>query len=138
YNKLALAMLLSLRGSACWYQGDELGLPEAEVPYERLQDPYGINFWPEFKGRDGCRTPMPWDSTLPHAGFSGARDVEPWLPVPETHRQLAVDVSEVDPDSVLHFTRTFLAWRKQHRALVCGSIRFIDVPEPVLALERLP
>ncbi|HWP20869.1 MAG TPA: alpha-glucosidase family protein [Burkholderiaceae bacterium] len=138
YNKMALAMLLSLRGSACWYQGDELGLPEAEVPYERLQDPYGINFWPEFKGRDGCRTPIPWDSSQPHAGFSGGRDVEPWLPVPEAHRQLAVDVNEADRDSVLHFTRTFLAWRKRHRALVCGGIRFLDTAEPVLALERTP
>ncbi|EQD65727.1 alpha amylase catalytic region, partial [mine drainage metagenome] len=53
------ALALCLRGSICVYQGEELGLPEAEVPFEALRDPYGIAFWPNFKGRDGCRTPMP-------------------------------------------------------------------------------
>ncbi|WKB52964.1 alpha-glucosidase family protein [Eleftheria terrae] len=138
YNKVALAMLLSLRGSACWYQGDELGLPEADIPFEKLQDPYGITFWPEFKGRDGCRTPMPWARDLPHAGFSGGRDVEPWLPVPPEHAARAVDVNEADPASPLHFTRRFLAWRKTQPALLEGSIVFLDAPEPVLALIRTP
>ena len=78
-------MVCSLRGSVCIYQGEELGLSEAEVPYEALQDPYGIAFWPTFKGRDGCRTPMPWRDDE-HAGFSG---VGPWLPVPAQHRALA-------------------------------------------------
>ena len=58
--KVLIALLTSLRGSVCIYQGEELGLTEADIPFERLQDPYGIAFWPEFKGRDGCRTPMPW------------------------------------------------------------------------------
>ena len=52
--------MLSLRGSVCLYQGEELGLTEAYVPFEELQDPYGKRFWPKFRGRDGCRTPMPW------------------------------------------------------------------------------
>ncbi|MCW7540938.1 alpha-glucosidase family protein [Aquabacterium sp. A7-Y] len=138
YNKVALAMLLSLRGSACWYQGDELGLPEADIPFEKLQDPYGITFWPEFKGRDGCRTPMPWQHDLPHAGFSGGQDVEPWLPVPPEHAARAVDVNEADPASPLHFTRRFLAWRKTQPALIEGDIVFLDTPEPVLALVRTP
>lgn len=138
YPKVALAMLLSLRGSACWYQGDELGLPEAEIPFELLQDPYGITFWPEFKGRDGCRTPMPWVSTQPQAGFSGGQDVKPWLPVPPEHAARAVDVNDADLKSPLHFTRRFLSWRKTIPALVDGGIRFIDAPEPVLALVRTP
>ena len=58
---------MSLRGSVCLYQGEELGLSEAELAFEDLQDPYGIRFWPEFKGRDGCRTPMVWDDTSPMA-----------------------------------------------------------------------
>jgi alpha-glucosidase len=57
-----VALVCSLRGSVCLYQGEELGLREADVPYEALQDPYGMAFWPNFKGRDGCRTPMPWDA----------------------------------------------------------------------------
>ena len=48
-------LLLCLRGSVCLYQGEELGLPEADIGFDDLQDPYGIEFWPEFKGRDGCR-----------------------------------------------------------------------------------
>ena len=72
------ALVCSLRGSVCVYQGEELGLAEADVPYEALRDPYGIAFWPNFKGRDGCRTPMPWDASE-RGGFSTG---EPWLPVP--------------------------------------------------------
>jgi Alpha amylase, catalytic domain len=75
--RLMAAFQVSLRGSVCLYQGEELGLPEANVPFEDLREPYGINMWPEFKGRDGCRTPMPWASTEPQAGFSAAK---PWLP----------------------------------------------------------
>ena len=67
--KLLLAAVLSFRGGACIYQGEELGLPEAEIAFEDLQDPFGIEFWPDFKGRDGCRTPMPWSSGLPNGGF---------------------------------------------------------------------
>ncbi|MCR5867405.1 alpha-glucosidase [Aquincola sp. J276] len=136
YNKLAMAVLLSLRGSACWYQGDELGLPEADVAYERLRDPYGLAFWPEFKGRDGCRTPMPWVHSLPDAGFSRVPAHAPWLPVPAEHSALAVDLNNDDPDSVLNFSRRFLAWRRQQPALLDGEMRFLPAPEPVLAIER--
>src|SRR5574337_730477 len=66
---LFTAIVCSLRGSVCIYQGEELGLTEAEVPYEALRDPYGIAFWPQYKGRDGCRTPMPWN-TGAQAGFT--------------------------------------------------------------------
>src|SRR3546814_923915 len=57
--KLLMACLLSLRGGACLYQGEELGLTEVDHAPEDLQDPWGLEFWPHFKGRDGCRTPMP-------------------------------------------------------------------------------
>ena len=83
--KVLIALLLSLRGSVCIYQGEELGLTEADIPFEKLQDPYGIAFWPEFKGRDGCRTPMPWTAQEKFGGFS---TVEPWLPFPEEHRNM--------------------------------------------------
>lgn len=138
YTKVALAMLASLRGSVCWWQGDELALTEADIPYEKIQDPYGITFWPEFKGRDGCRTPMPWSRDLVHAGFSGGRPVEPWLPVPAEHAARAVDASEADPASPLHFMRRLLAWRKTQARLLRGGIRFVDAPEPVLAFYRTP
>jgi alpha-glucosidase len=127
-----LALVCSLRGSVCLYQGEELGLAEADVGYEQLRDPYGIAFWPNFKGRDGCRTPMPWSDAL-HAGFSSAA---PWLPVANAHRALAVSAQESDPASTLHAARGFLRWRKDQPALLHGSIRFLDAPEPVLAFVR--
>ncbi|WP_051247872.1 alpha-glucosidase family protein [Inquilinus limosus] len=131
--RLLIALLTSLRGTAFLYQGEELGLPEAEVPYERLQDPYGITFWPEFKGRDGCRTPMPWEAETPQAGFSSA---EPWLPIPDAHRRLAVSAQAHDPDSTLAFTRQFLRWRRTRPAFATGSLRFLDTADGVLAFER--
>ena len=84
--RVYLALMLSLRGSVCLYQGEELGLTEAYVPFEELQDPYGKRFWPKFRGRDGCRTPMPWLSDNLYAGFSrgeavaagGARSTSAW------------------------------------------------------------
>ncbi|GAA0361565.1 alpha-amylase family glycosyl hydrolase [Bowmanella denitrificans] len=130
--KLLLAMLSALRGSLCLYQGEELGLPEAELTFEDLQDPYGITFWPNFKGRDGCRTPHPWRNQ-PQGGFSSAK---PWLPVPEAHLPLSVEEQEKQPDSVLNTYRQIMAWRKQQPALLYGDIRFIDTEEPVLAFVR--
>ncbi len=127
-----VALVCSLRGSVCLYQGEELGLPEADVPYADLQDPYGKTFWPNFKGRDGCRTPMPWDDSS-HAGFSSAK---PWLPIPAEHRAINIEAQERDAGSVLNQVRRFLAWRRQHPALRIGGIRFFDAPEPVLAFER--
>jgi alpha-glucosidase len=139
FAKVLIATLCALPGTPFIYQGEELGLPEAEVPYERRQDPYGIAFWPEIKGRDGCRTPMPWRAAEPHAGFSAAAargKVEPWLPVPEAHRGRAVDVQDVDPGSVLAFTRAFLKWRRTLPVLREGRGEFLDAPEPAIAWLR--
>ena len=103
---MLIALLGSLRGSPCLYQGEELGLTEADIPYERLQDPYGMAFWPEFKGRDGCRTPYPWRHDAPHGGFSSA---EPWLPMPSEHLSRAYDLQWADPHSPLQRVRRFLS-----------------------------
>lgn len=126
------AMVCSLRGSVCVYQGEELGLPEADIPFELLQDPYGIAFWPNFKGRDGCRTPMPW-STETHGGFSPGR---PWLPVPEAHLPLNVAAQEAATDSPLQRFRRFMAFRRGQPALRWGAVRMLPGAEPVLAFER--
>jgi alpha-glucosidase len=131
--KMVLAMQLSLKGTPCLYQGDELALTEADVPFELLQDPYGITFWPEFKGRDGCRTPMPWTGAAPNAGFTSGT---PWLPVPPEHLARAVEVEDQDAASPLNFARRFIAWRKTMPQLTRGDISFFDAAEPVLALRR--
>ena len=132
-SKLVLALQLSLKGTPCLYQGDELALPEADVPYELLQDPYGITFWPEFKGRDGCRTPMPWTNEGPNAGFTTGT---PWLPVPPEHVALAEAGQDKDPQSTLNFARNIIRWRRGLPQLTRGEIVFFDVPEQALALRR--
>lgn len=131
-GRLSIALLLALKGSICIYQGEELGLPEAELEYSELTDPPGLRFWPENKGRDGCRTPMPWTSET-NGGFS---DVKPWLPVKSPHLQRSVASQETDPASLLHYYRAILTYRREHTALIDGDIYFIDVPAPLLALVR--
>ena len=132
--KLLSALLTTLRGSVCIYQGEELGLEEADIPFDQLQDPYGIAFWPSFKGRDGCRTPIPWDDAKPNAGFSEA---QPWLPVAESHLQQSVRLQQKDPQSVLNSFKKFLAWRKEQPALLTGQIEFLSLNEPVLGFYRI-
>jgi alpha-glucosidase len=131
--KIALTTLLSLRGSVCLYQGEELGLTEADIAYEDLQDPYGMRFWPAFKGRDGCRTPMVWDAGQPYGGFS---TVKPWLPVPEEHRIRAVDAQQGMTGSVLSHYRDTLAFRAQHAAMTEGDFHFLQVNQDLLAFTR--
>lgn len=133
FAKVILAMQLALKGTPCLYQGDELALTEADLPYEVLQDPVGLTFWPEMKGRDGCRTPMPWDATLPFAGFTSGK---PWLPLPPEHLAAAAAQQQQDPASALNFLSHILAWRKTQPQLMRGDITFYDAPEPVLALRR--
>ncbi|MGE5650852.1 MAG: alpha-amylase family glycosyl hydrolase [Bacillota bacterium] len=127
-----LALLFAMRGDICLYQGEELGLPQSDVPFERLQDPFGISFWPKFKGRDGCRTPMPWNNDQ-HGGFSAA---EPWLPVDPIHVDMNVERQESDARSTLRFAREMIALRKSRPELHKGSIELLDAPEGVLAFAR--
>ena len=131
--KLVIAILASMRGSICTYQGEELGLTEAHVPFEQLQDPYGIAFWPEFKGRDGCRTPLPWQADKKHAGFT---EGQPWLPVANEHLSMAIDQQTQDKNSVLAAYQTFLQWRKTQAELVIGDIEFIPAPDELLMFTR--
>lgn len=130
--KEMLALLFAMRGDVCMYQGEELGLPQADVPFDRIQDPFGKSFWPKFKGRDGCRTPMPWTGGS-HGGFSVS---EPWLPVTDEHRALNVSDQEADPDSVLNFYRQVIAVRRASPALEKGHIELLEAPHAVLAFRR--
>jgi alpha-glucosidase len=131
--RLAMLLLISLRGNIFIYQGEELGLPQAEVRFEDLKDPEAIANWPLTLGRDGARTPMPWHSGGSHGGFSTGR---PWLPVPEPHLMLAVDRQESEADSVLALTRRLVALRKEHGALRTGMMRIVHTTPDVLVFQR--
>lgn len=121
----ASALLLSLKGSACLYQGEELGLSEGDVAYEDIQDPYGKPFWPEYKGRDGCRLPMVWNQHELHAGFSKEKT---WLPVDANQLPMAVKQQQTDKQSVLNRTRSLIRWRNKQPALKTGEFTLLDIP----------
>ena len=133
FAKMLFSMISSLRGSVCSYQGEELGLTEADIAFEDIQDPYGITFWPQFKGRDGCRTPHPWQHDSANAGFSEGK---PWLPVSSEHFEKSVNLQDEDTESVLNSYRHFNRWRKEQPAIRYGDINFIDTDEPILAFVR--
>ncbi|TQS72824.1 DUF3459 domain-containing protein [Rhodobacteraceae bacterium] len=130
--KLAISMLASFQGTIGLYQGEELGQTETELEYSELTDPPGLRFWPENKGRDGCRTPMVWDESK-NAGFSQGT---PWLPVKAPQAARAVSNLESDTNSVLTHYRAVLAFRKTEPALRVGESMFLDTPDPVLAFRR--
>jgi len=127
------ALLLSLRGSVCLYQGEELGLTEAYVAFEDLQDPYGIRFWPKFKGRDGCRTPMVWVTDNQNGGFS---DAKPWLPVAMEHLQSSAETQGADPASALAFYKRMLAFRAAHPVLAKGDVTVVEARDACIAFTR--
>ena len=131
--RVALLLLVALRGNVILYQGEELGLPQAQVPYDRLQDPEAIANWPQTLGRDGARTPMAWTDT-PDGGFGSDH---PWLPLDPAHRPLAVAVQDGDPGSILHWTRAVIAQRQALPALRHGAIHLLNTDPALLAFERV-
>ena len=133
FGRTKMLLLCSLRGSITLWQGEELGLPQIDVPFDRLKDPEAIANWPQTLSRDGARTPMPWQSDAPQFGFS---TTEPWLPVGKSHAYLAVDRQDASTDSLLQFTRECLRLRRAHPALRHGSIKVTRADEHTLVFER--
>ncbi len=133
--KLLVFLQATLRGGGILFQGEELGLPQPELAPENMQDPWGKAFWPEFRGRDGVRTPIPWERGTHNAGFSAAE--KPWLPVAEEHLPLAVDTQRADPQSVLSFVSGLLAWRRTMPILRHGHESVIhDTDDRIIAFDR--
>ena len=131
--RLHATLMMCLRGTACLYQGEELGLPEADIAFEFLRDPYGIRFWPEYKGRDGARTPMVWRHDRVNAGFSLNL---PWLPVTGEHMALSVDLQEAAPEALLHHYRRAVGFRRSHPVLMRGSVEDVRADGTILSFVR--
>ncbi len=132
--KLALTLLLTLKGTVLMYQGEELGLPDVDLERKWIQDPVGDLYFPFGKGRDGCRTPMPWKPDAHEAGFTSG---DPWLPIPDYHRSRTAEAQEHDGASVLVHAKHIIATRKRHPALMRGEITFADESDDkVLAFTR--
>ncbi len=133
--RLAMLLLLTLRGTPTLYYGDEIEMHDGDIPPQRVQDPLEKNVPGRGLGRDPERTPMQWDSS-PNAGFC-LPDVEPWLPIPAAYKQVNVAVEREDPHSMLTLTRTLLEIRRTTPALNGGSYRPLDnVPEDCLVYLR--
>ncbi|MFY9579635.1 MAG: alpha-amylase family glycosyl hydrolase [Gaiellaceae bacterium] len=115
--RCALLALLTQRGTAVLYQGDEIGLEQADVPPDRIRD---------IDDRDGCRTPMPWTSD---GGWS-----DPWLPLGDTTRN--VEDERADPNSTLNFVRELIALRRSNADFQSGSYESLDAPDGVWAYRR--
>ncbi len=125
-------LLLTLRGTPFIYYGEEIGMREGNIPRAEIQDPPGKRYWPLYKGRDGCRTPMQWDAT-PHAGFSTDK---PWLRINPDFKTLNVKAERDNPASLLNFYRQLVALRRESPALQQGAYRSPARPINVWAYER--
>jgi alpha-glucosidase len=115
-------MLLTLRGTPYLYYGEEIGMRDISLRRDEILDPPGKRFWPFYKGRDGCRSPMQWDDTA-YAGFSSAK---PWLPVHPNYRIRNVKSQQEDPEALLNFTRTLIKLRREIPALQHGDFKLLS------------
>jgi alpha-glucosidase len=131
--RLALLMLLTLRGTPVLYQGDEIGLTDGELAHEEILDPVGLRFWPAYRGRDPERTPMPWTDG-PNGGFTTV-EATPWLAMGDPSIT-NVDSQRRDPESVLHFVREVVAQRRQSPDLLGGEYQSLDCPEGTWVWRR--
>jgi alpha-glucosidase len=129
----SIALLCSFPGTLGIYQGEELGQTETDIEFHELTDLGYIDFWPDHKGRDGCRTPMVWEAHEHHAAFTTG---VPWLPVKAPQAARAVDLQEADVASVLNAYRATLSFRKSRDELRLGTTEFPVLPEPLLAIRR--
>lgn len=133
--KSLLALIMALPGRIFLYNGEELALPQANVPDEDRQDPAFFRQAPEseYKGRDGCRVPMPWDANLPNAGFTNAR---PWLPMPEAWHAYSASIQHDNPDSMLNYYRGMLHRRKIEDWMKSDSIVAIESSFGILSFIK--
>jgi alpha-glucosidase len=134
--RAATLTMLALPGSAYLYAGEELGLPQADVPDEHRQDPTwhrggGV-------GRDGCRVPMPWSGDAPPFGFGPAGSAPTWLPQPDCWRRLSVAAQQDDAGSTLSFYRRALQTRRDLLPGLGTDVEFLGSAPEVLALRRAP
>ncbi len=120
--KIFMALLLTLRGTPFMYYGDEIGMRDISLKRSEVLDPPGRKYWPFYKGRDGCRSPMQWDAS-PQAGFTNGT---PWLKAHPNYINRNVAVQKDDPGSMLNFTRQLLALRKATPALMRGDFKFLQ------------
>jgi alpha-glucosidase len=133
----AALLMLALPGAAYLYQGEELGLPQAWIPDDRIRDP----LWPRSghrdRGRDGARVPLPWSGAVAPYGFTTASPQECWLPQPDDWGPLTAAAQDGQPGSTLELYRDALRLRRALPASADGALRWHSPPDaPYLAFAR--
>jgi alpha-glucosidase len=125
--RVALTLVCAMRGTPFIYQGEELGLPDAAIPPERVVD---------VDGRDGERAPIPWRRPSRAGAGAGFTVGNPWLPIVDDAERLSVESQLRDPNSTLAFTRRLIRLRASAAALQSGAQRSVDAARVVFCFVR--
>ncbi|NMA86164.1 MAG: alpha,alpha-phosphotrehalase [Tissierellia bacterium] len=132
-----------LRGTPYIYQGEEIGMTN---PYfeeiEKYKDIESIQYYNilreqgidhqdiieilQSKSRDNSRTPMQWDSGI-NSGFT---DGIPWIDINSNYREINVEKTLRDKDSIFHHYKKLIALRKEYDIIAYGSFY------PILEKDR--
>ena len=131
--RVALMMLLTLRGTPFLYYGDELALPDVPLDPATALDPVARRTGDAARNRDVCRTPMPWTDE-PGGGFTTA-DAKPWLAFGDL-ATCNVAAQRADPGSVLHLVHDLIALRREHADLTSGSYTTLPAAAGAWAWRR--
>jgi alpha-glucosidase len=131
--RVAAMLLLTLRGTPTLYYGDEIGMQQVAIAPDQVRDPFEKNVPDIGVGRDGCRTPMQWDSTT-HSGFSTAST---WLPLADDFVHENVVNLEAEAASILNLYKALIALRKQLSPMVTGSYEPVAAQGDVLLYRRV-
>lgn len=135
--RAAALLVAALPGTMYVYQGDELGLPEVELPLEVIEDPMHFRSGGVDPGRDGCRVPLPWQGAEPPYGFgAGTGAAGSWLPQPSDWAGYTVAAEESAPDSMLRLYRSALAIRRASDDLRTETLEWLELGPDVLAFRR--
>jgi alpha-glucosidase len=126
---------MALPGAVYLYQGEELGLPEVEIPVALIEDPMHLRSGGVDPGRDGCRVPFPWSGAEPPYGFS-PEPVDTWLPQPDGWEPFTAKSESADPDSMLALYRSALRLRRDLADLGAGELEWLDLGDDVIAFRR--
>ncbi|HEY4537944.1 MAG TPA: alpha,alpha-phosphotrehalase [Erysipelothrix sp.] len=138
-------MIFTLKGVVYIYQGEEIGLPNANFDsiedYQDIETKNYYNILQEYKNeneiiaifkersRDNGRTPIPWNDYDVNYGFS---ETQPWLSFSKSNKLKSVSECLEDHSSIFYYYKDLIAIRKADAVLIEGDIEFIDLDHPQL------